>query len=206
MTSMNDPKVMVNYLHCLSFLEENVSVLYGNLSEMVELPLIKSLLLSISKDSSKHSALLKGVAYSISDSEKEPEDCAKRLGEVWGLVSKCLDKVSGEEIGKLPFSELFLMLSSLESSMGEEYYIFVQMKTLQLMVKDINQLYNINLDSIKKVFESIIRDEEHHREILATIKVIIGDKPITNESTPKVKYHNPDAWVHSLPPTTYNST
>ena len=203
--NMNDPEAMVNYLHCLSFLEENVSILYDNLSEMVKMPLIKSLLLSISKDSSKHSSLLKGVAYSISDSEKEPKDCAKRLGEVWSLVSRCLDKVSGKEIHKLTFSKLFLMLSNLESSMGEEYYIFVQMKTLQLMIKDINQLYNINLDSIKKVFESIIGDEEHHREILATIKDIIGDKPITNENTPKVKYHNPDAWIHSLPPTTYNS-
>ena len=202
---MNEPKVMSNYLHCLSFLEENVSILYGNLSEIVELPLIKSLLLSISRDSSKHSELLKGVAYSISDSKKKPKDCAKGLGEVWGLVSKCLDTVSGKEIGKLPFPELFLMLSNLESSLGEEYHIFVQMKTLQLMGKDINQLYNINLDSIKKVFESIIRDEEHHREILGTIKGIIGDKPITNENTPKVKYRNPDAWVHSLPQTTYNS-
>jgi hypothetical protein len=202
---MNDPKVMVNYLYCLSFLEENVSVLYDDLSEMVELPLIKSLLVSISKDSSKHAALLKGVASSILDSKREPKDCAKKLGEVWSLVSKCLDKISGKENRKLPFSELFLMLSNLESSMGEEYYIFVQMKTLQLMVKDVNQLYNINLDGIKKVFESIIRDEEHHREILATIKEIIGDKPITSENSPKVKYHNPDAWVHSLPPTTYNS-
>ena len=184
---MNDPEVMSNYLHCLSFLEENISILYGNLSEIVEMPLIKSLFLSISKDSSKHSALLKGIVDSFSDSKKEPKDCAKKLGDVWSLVSKCLDKVSGKEIAKLSFSELFLMLSNLESSIGEEYYIFVQMKTLQLMVKDINQLYNINLDSIKKVFERIIREEEHHREILATIKDIIGDKPIINENTQKVK-------------------
>jgi ferritin len=96
-------------------------------------------------------------------------------------------------------------LVALESSLGEEYYIFVQMKTLQLIVKEINQLYGIDLEKIKEVFESIIKDEEHHREILAAIKDIVSKKLTKKDDTPKVKYQNPDSWIHSLPPTTYES-
>ena len=206
MTKMNNPKVIARYIHCLSILEDKTAVLYENLSGRVEPPLIKSLLLSISKDSSKHSALLKGIADSISDSKQKAKDCAKNLGEVWNTVSNYVKEMNRRErMSKVYFSELLPVLMALESSLGEEYYIFVQMKTLQLMVKEINQLYNIDLDKIKKVFESIIRDEEHHREILATIKDIITEDSVEQDNTPKVKYQNPDAWIHSLPPTTYDS-
>ena len=40
---MNDPKVIAKYIHCLSILEDNTSLLYSNLSERVEAPLLKSL-------------------------------------------------------------------------------------------------------------------------------------------------------------------
>jgi hypothetical protein len=206
MAKMNNPKVIAKYIHCLSILEDKTALLYKNLSVRVEPPLIKSLLLSISKDSSKHSTLLKGVAASVSDSKQKAKDCAMNLGKVWNIVSDYINEMNGEErIGKVYFSELLPKLMVLESSLGEEYYMFVQMKTLQLMVKEINQLYNIDLDKIKNVFESIIRDEEHHREILATIKEIIGEDLEKRDNAPKVKYQHPDAWVHSLPPTTYDS-
>lgn len=203
---MDNPQAIAKYINCLSILEDNTALLYNNLSERVETPLIKSLLLSISKDSSKHSTLLKGIADSISDSKQNSKDCAKKLGEVWNMVTNYLNEVNKKErMGKLGFSELLPKLTALESSLGEEYYIFVQMKTLQLMAKEINQLYGIDLEKIKKVFESIIKDEEHHREVLATIKDIVSKKLTKKDNTPKVKYQDPDSWIHSLPPTTYDS-
>ena len=110
-----------------------------------------------------------------------------------------------ERVAKLNSSELLLKLNALESNLGEEYYIFVQMKTLQLMVKEINQLCSINLEKIKNIFESIIRDEDHHREILATIKDVVNENSTKHDNTPKVKYPNTDSWIRSLPPTTYDS-
>ena len=155
---MNDPKVIAKYIHCLSILEDNTSLLYSNLSERVEAPLLKSLQLSISQDSSKHSTLLKGIAESMPDSKQKPKDCAKNLGEVWSIVTNYLQEFSKKEKGsKLHFSELLPKLTVLESSLSEEYYIFVQMKTLQLMTKEINQIYSINLMNIKGIFESILR-------------------------------------------------
>jgi rubrerythrin len=78
-------------------LEENAALLYNNLSERVETPLTKSLLLSISKDSSKHSIFLKGIADSISDSKQKPKDCAKKLGEVWNIATNSLNEVDKKE-------------------------------------------------------------------------------------------------------------
>ena len=197
---MNDPKVIAKYIHCLSILEDNTSILYRNLSERIEAPLVKSLLLSISEDSSKHSTLLKGIAKTISDSKLNPKDCVKKLGKVWSAVSSYFDEIDREEMGEMNFSVFLQKLSVLESTFGEEYYMFVQMKTLHLMAKMINQLYSINVENIKNVFVSIIKDEEQHREILATIKDVIKENLKEHNSTPKVKYQNPDIWVRSIPP------
>jgi hypothetical protein len=206
MIRMSNLKIVAKYIHCLSLLEDNTARLYHNLSERVEPPLIRSFLLSISKDSSKHCTLLNGVADGIFDTQQNAKDCAKNLGEVWNTVTNCLDEVnSRERVSKVYVSELLQKLMALESSLGEEYHIFVQMKTLRLMVREINQFYSINLEKIKNVFESIIGDEEHHREMLATIKDVINETLEEEDNTPKVKYRNPDAWIHSLPPTTCDS-
>lgn len=122
---MNNPKIMGKYLYCLSILEDNTSILYRHLSNKVEVPLLKSLLLSISKDSSKHSILLRGIANSISNSKQDPKNCATKLGKVWHTVRTYLNEVNKKEkINKSYYSELLPKLNALESSLGEEYHIF----------------------------------------------------------------------------------
>jgi rubrerythrin len=67
-------------------------------------------------------------------------------------------------------------------------------------MKEINQLYDIDLGSVKKIFLNIIRDEETHRELLERIKTLV--KPETElDTAPVVKYQNPDAWSRPLPST-----
>lgn len=60
------------------------------------------------------------------------------------------------------------------------------------MVKEINQLYNIDLRSAKSIFINIISDEDRHREILETIERLIA-KEEQADSSPIIRYQNPDA-------------
>jgi hypothetical protein len=98
-------------------------------------------------------------------------------------------------------SQLSEKLAYMESIMGEEYYVFVQLKTLQLMVNEINQLYHVDLGSVKTIFVNIINDEERHREILEKIKEIVDRTAKAADNSPAVKYQSPDSWIGSLPPT-----
>ncbi len=82
--------------------------------------------------------------------------------------------------------------------MGEEYYLLVQMKTLERMTKIINEQYSIDLTKMKKIFLKIIRDEERHIEILETIKQMTTEKEEPS-NTPFVKFQNPDAWFQAAP-------
>lgn len=201
MTRNNDPRVLANFINCLSILENGTYLLYKNLSTKVEPPLLKSLLLSIAGDSQKHSTLLKGVADSINKAPKKPTNCEKNTGEVWRLVANLRAEIdakknySGDDM-----PQLSQKLAFLESILGEEYYMFVQMKTLQMMMKEINKIYMFDLSGLKSIFTHIINDEEHHQELIGTIQRIIAQQPEV-VSNPLVKYMNPDNWIPPSPST-----
>src|SRR3990170_651728 len=201
MTKNDDPKILADFINCLSILENDTFLLYKALADKVEHPFVKSLLDSIAEDSLKHSTLLKGVHESIAKTHKEPNDCEKKTGEAWSLLANFNKEIaSKEKLSKIELSQLSEKLAFFESILGEEYYMFVQMKTLQLMMKEINQIYNIELTSLRSIFTHIISDEEHHREMLETIKSII-ERQHKVDMNPEVKYQNPDAWIKSFPPT-----
>jgi rubrerythrin len=197
MEKVSDPKSITNSLKCLSVLESKTAVLYDALSEKVELPLIKAMLKEISLDSKKHSTILYGVSKSLPETKWKPHDCQKTLGKVLASVEDFILDLT--KINNLPESylpELSKQLASLESFMGEEYFVFVQLKTLEFMSKEIGKIYNINLDSLKDIFTGIIDDEEHHREILATIREIIRKKEDEErDNSPLVRFQNPEAWL-----------
>jgi len=201
MTKNNDPKVLADFINCLGILENDTFLLYKALSNKIELPLVKSLLRAIAEDSLKHSTLLKGVAESITEAKETPKDCEKKTGEAWRLIANFTKEIAAKEkFSEEEMSQLWDKLAFFESILGEEYYVFVQMKTLDLMMKEINQIYNIDLGSLKSIFTRIINDEEHHREMLGTIKGIL-ERHSEPSNTPVVKYQNPDSWISSLPPT-----
>lgn len=97
------------------------------------------------------------------------------------------------------FGQLSEKLAYVESIIGEEYYMYIQLKTLERMIKEINYIYRVDLGSLKSIFTHIIKDEERHREIIEQIKVTLEKKRIGNEKKtsepPFVKYTNPDNWI-----------
>jgi rubrerythrin len=192
----NDPRNLAEFISCLSTLENNSSLLYSGMAEKIDMPLIKALFEEIALDSHKHSLILKGVGETIAKSETKEKECEKKIGGTWRMVDKLqkeiakMKKISAEDL-----PELSDKLTFLESIMGEEYYIFVQLKTLHAMMKEINQIYNIDLGSAKNIFMNIINDEERHREILQTVRQMVTKKEEDEvSSNPMVKYQNPDAW------------
>jgi rubrerythrin len=197
---MNDAKSMASYIGCLSMLEYNTFLLYRSLSEKTETPLAKSLLLSIAQDSSKHSTLLKGIGTSITNLEVKTKDCAKNLGQIWLTVTDYLNEAKNGKVTELSLADLYEKLIPLESELGEEYFVLVQMQTLKHLTKEINERYNISLDNVRSVFESIISDENRHIELLGTLKELA--KPIEKDldNTPMVRYQSPDNWRSYSPP------
>jgi len=194
---------VADFLRCASILEERAYLLYKSLADKVNLPLINSLMLHIAFDSRKHSIILKGISESIAKPRKQHKDCEKKLflGRTWTIIEHLAGEIAGKEsMPRDHMSSLVEKLMLLESTVGEEYYILVQLKTLQYMTKEIREIYNVDLEDLKGILETIIRDEETHRELLSKMKkILVGKEKQTEDIAPAVKYKNPNAWSRSMP-------
>ena len=196
--SKKEPRTISEYMNCLSILESQTGLLYKSISDKIETPLIKTLLKEIEMDSQKHAMLLKGVSESITQPKGSQKKCSKG-SETLQTTERLLKEVGGlQRISSEDLTRLSEILETLESAMSEEYYILVQMKTLQMMMTEINQMYNIDLYNVRDIFMNIINDEDHHREILETIKQLIAKKEQASNA-PFVKFQNPDAWSQTMP-------
>jgi rubrerythrin len=194
---------VADFLHCASILEERAYLLYKSLADKVNLPLINSLMLHIAFDSRKHSVILKAISESIAKPKKQHKNCEKKLffGGTWAMIEHLAGEVARrEKIPRKHMSSLVEKLMLLESTVAEEYYILVQLKTLRYMTREIREIYNVDLEDLKDILETIIRDEEIHRELLSKMKkILIGDEKRTKDIAPAIKYKNPDAWLRSAP-------
>ncbi len=199
MLETENAKAIAKYLRCLSKLENNTSILYRRLSTKTEIPIAKSLLLGIAQDSSKHSALLKGISDSIETAETKTKECEKSLGQIWTNVTAMLQEADSKKEEKLEPNELLEKLGILESGVGEEYYVFVQMQTLELLSKMISKRYNVGIESIKGIFENILKDEDRHREILATLEELSEPKSKEYDYDAIIKHQPSYRWIHYPP-------
>jgi rubrerythrin len=192
-------------LWCDSVFEERTYLLYKNLADRVDLPFIKSLLLHMAYDSQKHSAILSGISQSIGGSRVKAKDCEKRLSKSWIVIDDISHEIANEKKALVEsLSTLAKKLSLLESAMGEEYYTLVRMKTLHNMTGLIRERYNVDLEDLKDVFETIIRDEETHLDLVAKMKkFVVGQQVKKVDTAPVVRYENPDAWRRAMPDSVY---
>lgn len=99
---------VVGFLHCASILEERTYLLYKNLADKVDIPLVNSLLLHIAYDSQKHSAILKGIGGSIAKPKKPSRNCEKKLfGPTWTSIEHLAEEIAREKrISKKNISSL----------------------------------------------------------------------------------------------------
>jgi rubrerythrin len=193
--SSKKTKDIADFLYCCGNLEEKVFALYRTLSDKVQNPIVKSLFLYIAYDSLKHSMTMRGIAETISESKPKPEDCARKINQVWRKIASLSTDISNsEKIGDHELSPLASELAGFENLLCEEYFVLVQVKTLEYMTKEIAQMYKVDLDGLKNIFELIIKDEENHRGILNSIEELFVAEQIMKDNTPVVKYQHPEAW------------
>jgi hypothetical protein len=191
-------KDIVDFIHCLSFLENKTSSLYLTLSEKTVSPTISDSFLRISQNAKKHSEDLDTIASKIGRSRINKRECAKRLT----TICKSIDKVSKkiEKKNLLSLEELFEIIHVLEGSLGEESYMLIQLKTFVAMTPQIRRLYGVHLENFINLLYVIATDEEAHIEMLEQFKLLIDEKLCKKEGrAPNVKYKNPDSWVVSAP-------
>ena len=174
MASNKDGESIARFLHCSSILEEKVAQAYKNLSERVKDPLIRSLLLYISRDSGKHAVILKGIGENIMKVDVDEEECEERWGQLWKkVITFSEEEVERRgEVGDEELATLVDKMMDIEGFVGEEYLIAIQISILQIMAEELK----IDLEDVKKLLEWVVEDEKRHEEILITIKYLVSKR------------------------------
>lgn len=191
-------KDIVDFIHCLSFLENKTSALYKKLSEKTVSPTFSDSFLKISQNATKHSEELDKIASHIGQSRINKRECIKRLTTICKSIDKISKKIEKKNL--LSLEELFEIIYVLEGSLGEESFMLIQLKTLVAMTHQIRRLYGVHLENFSNLLYTIAADEEAHIELLEHIKVVIDKKLRKKEGrAPNVKYKNPDSWIISAP-------
>ena len=159
------------------------------------------MILGIASDSKKHAKIFDEVSRSLGSTRPKTKECRKLWGPIWEtLTAVSTDIARRESIDLVTLHGLTQKLAHLEYSLGEEYQILVQLKTLQFMSKEVYQSSNVDLKHLQDQFSSIIAEEQEHREILLQIMELSQEKEEKPEdNTPPIKYQNPDAWFQ-VPP------
>jgi hypothetical protein len=88
---------------------------------------------------------------------KQPRGCEKKLffGGTWTAIERLAGEIGRKErIPREHMSSLIEKLMLLESTVGEEYYILVQLKTLQYMTREIHEIYNVDLEDLRTFSKS----------------------------------------------------
>jgi len=187
-------KDVAGFLYCSSNLEERTFSLYRTIASKTENLLARSSLYYIAYDSLKHSVIMKEIAENISPSEPKTEECEKKLKKVWDKISDLSEEIAEKQkVKDSDLPGLMNRLAGFETSLSEEYFVLVELKTFDFMSKEISQMYNVNLESLKYIFELIAKDEENHREILASLEELFRKEP-PKDNTPIVRYQHPNAW------------
>ena len=130
MPNLNDSKNIAELLNCLSVVEEKVYNLYDDIAGKTEMPFVKSLFKQIAIDSHKHSVILKGISQSINETEPSSKQCMENFGPAWKTLTLAQEEIAKiQKIDKENLPWLVKRLAHFESDMGEEYFIFIQLKT-----------------------------------------------------------------------------
>src|SRR4030067_909416 len=137
---------------------------------------------------------MKGIAQTIPQSAPKTEDCENKLKQVWTQITALSEEMTDKnKLNEADVPDLMHRLACLENSLSEEYFVLVQLKTFQFMAKEISQMHKIDFESLKGIFELIIKDEENHREILTSLEDFLRKEP-SKDTTPVVRYQHPEAW------------
>jgi rubrerythrin len=172
-------------------LEEKVAHLYTELAQKVELPQAKPILLIIADDSQKHSTLLKQLGETIEKVKINPDECGNYIGEAWNTTETFTNEIKQKHtLTEEELATLAKNLKKLETILAEEYSMLIHTKTLQLLAAD------LDITAMTNTLKQISDDEQHHLELLQAIKKELTDKKHQEEdTTPTVRYQNPDSWI-----------
>jgi len=180
-----------------SDLEEEIFRFYQSVAKKMDSPELRGQIVSIGYDSLKHSMTVKEIVKTVEKTELNLHNRPKVLTELTEEVAEISKQIN--ELSCLSteeFIDVFKALTDLEDRLAEIYLNICQPKILRAVANELEIGAPVNLKSLTKIFEDIIRDKQMHREVLFDIRYCFASQEQrARSSAPVVRYTNPDRWM-----------
>jgi hypothetical protein len=197
----------VQYLKCCNILETETFRLYETLSKKFNQP-ENSFILGFAYDSLKCAKIIQGILDYFDMPEIEKMTCKKNLAELANSISDFSKRIS--KINNLNYEtscEILKDLSDLEDRLSEVYNNYLGPSGIQVISVEFSKLA-VSISNFKKIFETFAEEKQKHKETIIEIIYCFETKEAERlrNTTPIIKYNNPDSWIHDSTLHAFSST
>lgn len=189
----------VKYLLNCYNLENEAFSLYSYITKRLLRPEIKCMLLTLSQDCTKHTKIIEELLKPLLLSNFEETKYEKNFNEISTEI-----RDFNANILKIPViddemtPQLLNNLIKIEDCLFEFYSNFVDSKLLRLFADQISTFIETVPENLSYIIESLREDNQKHRNMLIeTLYIFNKDKSKNKDTTPLVRFKNPDAWIQA---------
>ena len=195
------------YLKSCSNLETQVFSLYEALSKKINQP-ENSFILGFAYDSLKCAKTIEAILEYFDKTEIENMSCRKDIAELINGVEYFRKKIA--KVNNVNYEmtcESLKKLSNLEDRLSSVYTSYLQSSLIRVLSDEFSRLA-IDSSNFKKIFENFLEQKQKHKETIIEIIYSFETKEADRlrNTTPLVRYRNPDTWIrdstlHTFPAT-----
>ena len=185
------------YLYGCLTLEKEVSHLYITATKKLHSPLLTIITTSIAYDYQKHVTMIQELLKPL-DPSINPDELPKEFKKSVNAIGKLIDAIANEDnIDADEVRDLLKNLTSLEDSLQNFYTNFVESKMLVDYSDTLLEVSDLTDEYLKLILNAIMQENLEHREMLIEgLSFHSKNEQKNKDSTPVIRYQNPDAWVH----------
>jgi hypothetical protein len=185
------------YLYGCLTLEKEVYHLYITATKKLPTPLLTIITTAIAYDYQKHVTMIQELLKPL-DSSINPDDLPKEFKKSVNEIGKLIDVLANED--NIDFDEvrdLLKNLTALEDGFHNFYTNFVESKMIEDYSEALLEVSDLTIEYLSFILNAIMQENVEHREMLIEgLSFHSKNEQKNKDSTPAIRYQNPDAWVH----------
>jgi hypothetical protein len=185
------------YLYGCLTLEKEVNHLYVTATKKLPSPLLTIITTAIAYDYQKHVTIIQELLKPI-DSSINPDELPKEFKKSVNEIGKLIDALANEDnIDADEVRYLLKNLTDLEDGLHNFYANFVESKMLEDYSDALSEVSDLTDEYLSFILNAIMQENLGHREMLIEgLSFHSKNEQKNKDSTPAIRYQNPDAWVH----------
>jgi rubrerythrin len=188
----------VKYLVNCRNLEYATYSLYSAVTKKLKRPEINCILRGIAQDCFKHTKIIEELFKPLSFASYESGKNDKNYNKLSSEIRKYTNNLTPIEVfndDEMP--DLLNDLTEIEDCLSDFYSYFIDSQMLKQFTDQLSTVTDITEENLLFILKILKIDKLKHRNMLVETLHFYKESKLRNrDTTPLVRFQNPDAWIH----------